>query len=86
MVLIEASICALPAISYDTPTGPSDIISNSKSGFIIPIHNQEFFIAQMKEFVSNFELQQKLSIGAKKESKKFCKKHILCEWKKVFEQ
>lgn len=83
MVLIEAGICALPAISYDTPTGPSDIISDSKSGFIVPLHNRKFFIEQMLQFVSNVELQQKLSAGAKHESEKFCKQNILCQWKEI---
>ena len=86
MVLIEASECALPAISYDTTTGPSDIIADSKSGFIVPIHDQELFIERMKQFLSDFELQQKLSIGAKKESKKFCKQNILRQWIEILEQ
>lgn len=83
MVLIEAAVCALPAISYDTPTGPSDIISNSKDGFIVPLRNQKFFIERMLQFASNVELQQKLSAGAKLESEKFCKQNILCQWKEI---
>ena len=83
MVLIEAGICALPAISYDTPTGPSDIILDSKSGFIVPLHNQKFFIERMLQFVSNVELQQKLSAGAKQESEKLFKQNILCQWKEI---
>lgn len=83
MVLIEAAVCALPAISYDTPTGPSDIISNSKDGFIVPLRNQKFFIERMLQFASNVELQQKLSAGAKLESEKFCKKNIICQWKEI---
>lgn len=83
MVLIEAGVCALPAISYDTPTGPSDIISNSKDGFIVPLRNQKVFIERMLQFASNVELQQKLSAGAKLESEKFCKQNILCQWKEI---
>ena len=83
MVLIEAGVCALPAISYDTPTGPSDIISDSKSGFIVPIHNQRLFAERMLQFVGNTELQQKLSAAAKKESEKFFKQNILCQWKEI---
>lgn len=83
MVLIEAGVCALPAISYDTPTGPSDIISDSKSGFIVPIHNQRLFAERMLQFVGNTELQQKLSAGEKLESEKFFKQNILCQWKEI---
>ena len=83
MVLIEAGVCALPAISYDTPTGPSDIISDSKSGFIVSLHNQKYFVECMLQFVHDFELQQKLSDGAKEESEKFCKQNILCQWKEI---
>lgn len=83
MVLIEAGVCALPAISYDTPTGPSDIVSNSKSGFIVPVINQKLFVERMLQFVGNAELQQKLSAGAKQESEKFFKQNILCQWKEI---
>ena len=86
MVLIEASVCALPAISYDTPTGPSDIIVDSKSGFIVPIHKQDFFAERMKEFAGSFKLQQKLSSGAKTESEKFSKQNILLQWTEVLEK
>lgn len=83
MVLIEAGVCALPAISYDTPTGPSDIISDSKSGFIVPIHNQRLFVERMLQFVGDSELQQKLSAGAKTKNEKFFKQNILCQWKEI---
>lgn len=86
MVLIEAGLCALPAISYDTPTGPSDIISNLKSGFIVPLHNQKLFVERMSQFVNDFELQQKLSYGAKIESEKFNKQNILSQWKEVLKK
>ncbi|MGN0728186.1 glycosyltransferase [Treponema sp.] len=86
MVLIEAEVCALPAISYDTPTGPSDIILDSKTGFVVPVHNKKLFVERMKEFADDFELQQKLSYGAKTESEKFNKQNILSQWKEVLKK
>ncbi len=86
MVLIESSVCALPAISYDTPTGPGDIILDSKSGFIVPLHNQKMFLERMCEFAGNFEFRQQLSAGAKQESEKFTKQKIVAQWKEIFEK
>lgn len=86
MVLIEAAVCGLPAISYDTPTGPCDIISDSKSGFIVPLHNQNIFIEKMLQFAGDFELRQQFSAGAKCESEKFQRQNIIAQWKEVSEK
>ena len=43
MVLVEVSSYGVPLVSFDINTGPSDIIENKKSGFLIEDGNfQEF--------------------------------------------
>lgn len=62
MVLIEALMCHIPAISFDTVTGPSDIIEDKKTGIIVPCYNVQLFTEKLLSFdrkTFNFENQIK---------------------------
>lgn len=83
MVLIEAAVCALPSISYDTPTGPADIIADGKNGFLVPLHNYTVFLEKMKNISSDLNLRKQLSENAKEQSKKFNKNTILSKWNEL---
>ena len=39
MVLLESQSCGLPAVAFDCPCGPSDVIINGQTGFLIPWRN-----------------------------------------------
>lgn len=39
MVLIEAQECGLPVVSFDCPNGPSDVIENGKTGYVVPLYD-----------------------------------------------
>lgn len=78
MALIEACVCGLPAISYDTQTGPAEIIADGKSGFIV--NGKKAFVKKMLEFASDENLQKQLSGGALEESRKFSPEKILLQW------
>lgn len=43
MTLLESISRGLPVVSYDSPTGPADIVQNGKNGYLIPLGNQEQF-------------------------------------------
>lgn len=47
MVLLEAMSYNIPCISYDCPSGPSNIIKNDYNGYLIPANNEELFLQKM---------------------------------------
>ncbi len=83
MVLIEAQSCGIPVISYDTETGPSEIVSDKKSGFIIKNNKKKEFLNAMMSFAENEELLQSFSRNAILQSKRFNVDEIIPQWEKV---
>ncbi|ECL4970804.1 glycosyltransferase family 4 protein, partial [Campylobacter lari] len=65
MVLIEASSYALPIISFDINTGPSDIIENEKSGFLIEDGNLKSFVDKLEILMDDENLRKTMGGSAK---------------------
>ena len=66
--IAEAMSAGLPAISYDCPTGPSDIIDDGENGFLIPLFDDNAFADKLNILIENEELRSKMGIKAQKKS------------------
>lgn len=86
MVLLEASSQGLPIISYDCPTGPSEIIENGKNGFLVEEGNIEELAKMINEMINNKELRRKMSIEAHRKYDEFNFEKIMIQWDKLFRQ
>ncbi|MFZ7199019.1 glycosyltransferase [Avibacterium avium] len=58
MVLIESMACGTPVVSMDCPTGPKEILGNGKYGALVPLHDQETFVARTYELLTNEQVYQ----------------------------
>lgn len=74
--LAEAMSAGLPAISYDCPTGPSDIIDDGENGFLIPLFDDNAFADKLNILIENEELRSKMGIKAKEKSRQFTTEEI----------
>jgi glycosyltransferase involved in cell wall biosynthesis len=61
MVLLEALSFGLPAISFDCPAGPKDIIVNGKDGFLIQNDNIILYESKLRELMLNESFRKSLS-------------------------
>lgn len=87
MVLLEASSYGLPAIAFDINTGPSDIIKDSQSGFLIGDNDLQSFAEKLAILISDATLLKNMGIQAKKRvEEKFSKEVIMGLWKEVLEK
>ena len=80
MTLIEAQSFGLPIISYDIKTGPKDIITNGKDGYLIEDNNKELFVEKFLELANNEEKMQEFSKQAYKKSNRFKINNIIEKW------
>jgi len=63
--LLEAMGAGLACVSFDCNTGPRDLITDNKNGFLVPVHDVETLTNKLKELINNEKLRNKFSIRAK---------------------
>ncbi|WP_264884709.1 glycosyltransferase [Enterobacter asburiae] len=83
MVLLEAISFGLPAISFNCPSGPMDIINN-ENGFLIEDGNRDLFKNKLIELINSDELQDSLSSGAYKSAQQWNDEKITEYWQDIF--
>ncbi|ARQ97992.1 glycosyltransferase, family 1 [Campylobacter lanienae NCTC 13004] len=87
MVLIEAGTYALPTIAFDIATGPSDIIEDEKSGFLIEDNNLDEYANKLKILMQDESLRAKMGEKSKEIVKnKFSKEVVMKQWENLFKR
>lgn len=84
LVLIESMSFGVPCISFDTPCGPSDIISNGIDGFLVPLGDEENLYNRIILLIEDSLLRKKMGIEAKSKAKNFTEENILYKWVDLF--
>ncbi len=86
MVLAEASSYELPCIAFDIATGPSDIIENDKSGFLIADNDLESYADKLIALMNDESMRVRFGSEAKKiASERFSRESALQKWRNLFE-
>ena len=83
MSLIEAGSMGLPLISFDIETGPNEIISTGKNGFLIDPLNKDQMIEKIKILIDNPDIRTQMSINSSIVHDKFNMLGILEAWGKI---
>ncbi len=85
LVISEAMSCGLPVVSYDSPCGPSSIITDAVDGFLVENDNIPLFTKRLVKLMSDQSLRLKMGSFAVQSSKRFSPPHIMPEWKALFD-
>lgn len=80
LVLLEAKSRRLPVISFDCPTGPSEIIKNGYDGYLVENGNISQMIEKIELLINNQSYRIEFSNHSTEVLEKFKKKNILNEW------
>lgn len=86
LVLIEAMAIGLPAVSFDCETGPRDIITDGKTGILVPPLDVEKMAEALVDLMTNTEKRMEFSKNAIEESAKFGIEAIVDQWEALFNQ
>ena len=69
--LVEAQQVGVPVVSMACERGPVDIIKHGKDGLLTPINDIEAFADGLLRVIEDPQLAQKLSVNARKRSRRF---------------
>lgn len=83
-VLIEAMQMGLPVVSYDCPSGPRDIISNGKDGFLIKVGDLVDLKSKVLYLINNPKERLEMSETAILKSKNYSEEVIMPQWISLF--
>ncbi len=84
LVLIEAASCGLPIVAYDCPSGPSEIVNDGESGYLIKEHDIEDFARKVCRIIENPDLRIGMGKASQKAVQKFRKGPIMNQWDSLF--
>lgn len=81
--LLEAMNNGCACISFDCPYGPREIITDKKDGILVKNQDQKELKQVIEILINDENYQQKLSINAIANSKRFDYENIMYEWKNL---
>ncbi len=85
MVLVEAMSCGLPAISFDCPCGPKDIIHDGEDGLLVPSGDVCQLADAIKSLILDASKRQSMSVCAIKNAEHYRIDGIALHWNQLFE-
>jgi glycosyltransferase involved in cell wall biosynthesis len=84
-MLVESLAQGTPVISVNCQSGPSEIISDTQNGLLVPNNNPDLLSQAMNRFVTDNELYKLCKHNAKKSIEKFHTENISKDWKQLIE-
>ncbi|RSS53457.1 glycosyltransferase family 4 protein [Streptomyces sp. WAC01280] len=63
-VTVEAMAAGLPAICYDAPHGPRNIIKQGEDGYVVPLGDKEALAEHIEKLISDEDLRRKMAAAA----------------------
>ena len=84
--MIEAMECGLPIVSFESPCGPKDIITDGVDGYLVPNYDTELFAKRIISIADNSSKRIEMGIKAKEKSSIFDNEKIMNEWKNLFNE
>ena len=86
MVLLEAQSVGLPAVSYMCPSGPRDIITDGKDGFLVGQYDQVAFAERLRTLMRDEELRRSMGQAAEVASHRYDLDVIMPQWLLLFNE
>ncbi|MFV0530343.1 MAG: glycosyltransferase family 4 protein [Flavobacteriales bacterium] len=86
LVITEAMLCGLPIVFFNTPCGPSDIITHKDDGFVVEYKNLDDLYNKLVTLIEKPELRKKMGRKAKENVKRFDLDIIMKKWMELFNE
>ncbi|MEE1507428.1 MAG: glycosyltransferase, partial [Candidatus Neomarinimicrobiota bacterium] len=81
--LLEAMACGLPVVSFDCPTGPSQLIHHEINGLLVPPEDKYELEKALQCLMENMEMRERMGKKAKYVSKQYALNKIMAQWERL---
>lgn len=85
IVLLEALACGTPSISFNCPSGPSDVIRHGIDGILVPPEDVGALADAMQDLMTHPEKREKLALRAKEVTDRFGEERVMGMWETLIE-
>jgi len=82
-VLIEAMASGCAVISFDCPSGPSEIIAHEKNGLLVKDQNREALASTLQRVMNDDVLRENLAYHAREVRQKYALEKIVWQWEEI---
>lgn len=82
--LCEAMACGLPAVSFDCPSGPSDIVRDGVDGILVPPEDCGALAGVLDNLMTDRAKRERLASRAPEIVQRFAVERVLALWDKAF--
>ena len=72
--------CGLPVVAFDCKSGPGEIISHGKDGFLVPAQDVTQLANAMQDLINNLKLRKGMATQAIQTAKKYQINNIMKQW------
>lgn len=86
MVIAEAMACGVPAVSFDCPYGPRNIIRHNEDGLLVPDGDIQGLADKICYLMEHEEVRKSMGEKARKNIMRLKEENIMAQWEKLFDE
>ena len=80
MVLLEALACGLPVVSFDCPSGPSEVVEHGANGLLVPAGDVNQLAVAMRLMIDDEAMRGRMHDRASESVRRFSLDTIVTQW------